>query len=151
MTIFSTIAKSIAGNATTVSKSVPIGSVSTPSIPRTGASVPISAPIKVDVNANPVDLPNTKPIDPAKPATSGSSGTALLGVGIAGASLLPTLLNSSVVQGAIASGAQVGSIAIVADKVSEVANNLVTGITESPINMALFAVGTVAVLYFVMR
>jgi hypothetical protein len=72
----------------------------------------------------------------------------VLGAGVVGASLLPTLLNSSVIQGAIGTAGQVGSLAVVADGAKEVANNLVNSITENPINMA-FAVGGVALVAWV--
>lgn len=152
MTIFGSITKSLAGSTTSVSKALPLSALPSPSAiptpPR--AIVPSPSPLKnVEVNAKPVEPPATKPSEP-KPS-SGGGGTAMVGLGIAGASLLPTLLNSSVVQSAVSGATQVGSVAVVADQVAGVANNLVDSITGDPVNMALFGVGTVAVLYLLWR
>jgi hypothetical protein len=145
MSIFSSLAKNVGGGATQVAKAVPLNSLP---VPKPGTITPSPPPIKAidDVNVKPIDPPSTKPVDPAKP--SGGATTAVLGAGVVGASLLPTLLNSSVIQEAIGTAGQVGSLAVVADGAKEVANNLVNSITENPINMA-FAVGGVALVAWV--
>ena len=69
------------------------------------------------------------------------------GLGLAGASLIPMLLNSSVVSGAIAGATQVGGIAVIADTVGEI----FAGITDSPVNLTISAGAVVAVLYLLYR
>ena len=73
------------------------------------------------------------------------------GLGLAGASLIPMLLNSSVVSGAIAGATQVGGIAVIADTVAEITTTLISSITDSPVNMAISGGAVVAVLYLLYR
>jgi hypothetical protein len=61
------------------------------------------------------------------------------------------LLNSSAVTGAIAGASQVGGLAVIADQVGEVANNLIARVTESPVNMSITGVTVAAVLYLLFK
>ena len=150
MTIFSSIGRSIGGNVTSVTKAVPVSSLPTPK--------PSSAPIKASVpsKALPVsaigDTPNIKPdaTKPVEPAKSGGAGTAIMGAGMIGMSILPTLLNSSVVQSAVSGATQLGTVAVVGDQIAGVANNLVDSVTSNPLNLLIVAGAVAAGLYLVL-
>ena len=150
MTIFSSIGRSIGGNVTSVTKAVPVSSLPTPK--------PSSAPIKATVPSEslPVsaigDPPNIKPdaTKPVEPAKSGGAGTAIMGAGMIGMSILPTLLNSSVVQSAVSGATQLGTVAVVGDQIAGVANNLVDSITSNPLNLLIVAGAVAAGLYLVL-
>ena len=65
--------------------------------------------------------------------------------------ILPTILNSSAVSGAIAGGAQVGTAVVLGNDVKDVLNGLFSGITSSPENMAIAAAGSVVLIYLLLK
>lgn len=142
MTIFSSIGRSLGGNVTSVTKAVPLSSLPTPKPPHITPSVP--KPIRaID------ETPTVKP-EATKPSTPGNAGVAVAGIGLVGASIIPTILNSSAVSNAIMGASQVGTAAVLGDQISGVVNNLVDGVTENPVNMAIVAVviaGSIYLLY----
>ena len=101
----------------------------------------------------PIDAPpKDGPAAPTKP--TGSSGGLVAGAGVALGGLgfiLPTILNSSAVSGAIAGGAQVGTAVVLGNDVKDVLNGLFSGITSSPENMAIAAAGSVVLIYLLLK
>ena len=153
MTIFSSLAKSIGGSSTSISKAIPISSLPKPSsvVPPVRASVPnpeLNVPIK-SIDETPIpDAPSTKP------SVGSKVGTAVIGVGglgLAGAGIIPMLLNSSAVTGAISGASNIGIASVLGDDIAGVANNLVDDITSSPLNMALTVGAIGAVVYLLYR
>ena len=142
MTIFSSIGRSLGGNVTSVTKAVPLSSLPTPKPSHITPSVP--KPVRV------IDeTPTIKP-EATKPSTPGNAGIAVAGIGIVGASILPTILNSAAVSNAISSAGNLGAVAMIGEQASEVANNLVDSVTGNPVNMAIVAVviaGSIYLLY----
>lgn len=100
------------------------------------------------------EVPGAKPIEPieAPKASGGGTGVAVAGIGLAGAGfILPSILNSSAVTGAISGATQVGTVAVLASDAKDVLNGLVSSVTSSPENMLIFGAGTVLVVYLLLR
>ena len=150
MPIFSSIGRSLGGNLTSATKAVPLSSLPTPK--------PSSAPIKATIPSKATtpsvvaDPPTIKPeaTKPIEPGKSGGAGTAILGAGMVGMSILPTLLNSSVIQSAVSGATQLGTVAVIGDQIAGVANNLVDNVTSNPLNLLIVAGAVAAGLYLVL-
>jgi hypothetical protein len=108
--------------------------------------VPDVAPMKPIEPIEPV-------AEPVKPKEGGSGGlVAAGGIALGGLGfILPSLLNSSAVTGAVAGAAQVGTAAVLGNDAKDVLNNLISGITSSPENMAMAAGAGVVVLFLLFR
>ena len=97
------------------------------------------------------EVPEAKPVETIDKPSSGS-GVAVAGIGLAGAGiLLPSILNSSAVTGAISGAAQVGTAAVLGNDAKDVLNGLVSSVTSSPENMVIFGSGVALVIYLLIR
>ena len=107
---------------------------------------------KMDAPSVP-EVPEAKPVETIdKPSSGSGSGVAVAGIGLAGAGiLLPSILNSSAVTGAISGAAQVGTAAVLGNDAKDVLNGLVSSITSSPENMVIFGSGVALVIYLLIR
>ena len=148
MTILGSIGRSLGGNLTSVTKAVPVSSLPTPKVPTTPLKATI--PSKATPGAVLGDPPNvkteaTKTTDPK----AGGSGTAILGAGMVGMSILPTLLNSSVIQSAVSGATELGTASIVGNQIAGVANNLVDNVTSNPLNLFIVAGAVAGTLYLI--
>ena len=134
-------------------KGIDVGALPPPRVG--GGTVPTVTPspptIPKNLDETPTVTPGgTKAPDPQKPGGNGVGG-AVLGVGALGAGLLPMLLSSPVISNAISGGAQVAGVAVIADEVAGVANNLIDSVSESPVNMAIAVAGVALVAYLLLK
>lgn len=95
--------------------------------------------------------PGVTPAPTAPGRTGNGLATGVVGVAGIGAAFLPMLLNSPALSGAINGATQVGTVAVIADTIKDVAGPLISSITDSPVNMGIFAVAGGAVLYLLFK
>ena len=148
MTWFSSLGRSVAGDSTGIARAVPAGALPTPIKVRPGEAIPTPTP-----PTRPIDVTPRDPVPSTKPASAGGAGIAgAVGIGGIGLSMfLPQILNSSAITGAISGAAQVGSVAVIAGDIKDVANNLIGSITSSPVNMGIAGVAAAAALYLIFK
>ena len=148
MTWFSSLGRSVAGDSTGIAKAIPSGALPTPIKVRPGEAIPTPTP-----PTRPIDVTPRDPVPSTKPASAGGAGIAgAVGIGGIGLSMfLPQILNSSAITGAISGAAQVGSVAVIAGDIKDVANNLIGSITSSPVNMGIAGVAAAAALYLIFK
>ena len=77
----------------------------------------------------------------------GAAGVALGGVGF----ILPSILNSNAVTGAIAGAAQIGTASVLGNDAAGVANNLISAVTATPADTAVFLAAIGSGLYLLIR
>ena len=109
--------------------------------------IPDVAPIKPEAPIDPVEPVAEKPASGGSGGLVAAGGVALGGLGF----ILPSILNSSAVTGAVAGAGQVGTAAVLGNDAKDVLNNLFSGITSSPENMAIAAGAATVVLFLLFR
>lgn len=121
---------------------IEIGAEHAPTVPEVPEVPPIG-----EHPTDPTPEPAPAP-EPTKPGVSsgGLLGAAGVGVGAIGF-ILPSILNSSAVTGAIAGAAQLGSTAIIGNDLS----GMLTGLESNPVNLAIAATAAAGLLYLLFR